>query len=148
MMTTVSLRRASPDDVAVLAGLEQACAVAPLSQASLGEELAHPDRAYFLAFQHTQPVGYLGVAILVDAGHVMTVGVLPERRRRGIATALLAEASLWLSTRQIDALTLEVRASNTPAQAFYARHSFAVDGVRPGYYADGEDALIMWKRGL
>jgi ribosomal-protein-alanine N-acetyltransferase len=44
-----------------------------------------------------------------------------------------------------DALTLEVRASNTSAQALYRRFGFSAAGVRKGYYADnGEDAIVMW----
>ena len=43
------------------------------------------------------------------------------------------------------ALTLEVRASNEPAQAMYRRFGFAPAGIRASYYAEtGEDALVMW----
>ena len=42
------------------------------------------------------------------------------------------------------ALTLEVRVSNTPAQALYERFGFESAGVRPRYYENVEDALVMW----
>ena len=40
-------------------------------------------------------------------------------------------------------VVLEVRASNAPAQALYRRAGFVVDGRRPRYYPDGEDAVLM-----
>ena len=45
-------------------------------------------------------------------------------------------------------ITLEVRASNIPAQNLYKKFNFKEEGIRKGYYSDnGEDAIIMWKRG-
>jgi len=147
-MTTVTMRRALADDVALLATLEQACAANPLSENSLRAEVAHPDRAYFLAFAGATAVGYLGVAVLVDDGHIMTVGVLPACRRQGISTALLADASDWLHARDVTQLTLEVARDNTAAQGLYQTHGFLPEGVRPKYYANAQDAIIMWKRGV
>ena len=46
-------------------------------------------------------------------------------------------------------MTLEVRESNEPAKALYRRFGFEEEGVRPRYYAEtGEDAIIMWVRGV
>jgi len=53
--------------------------------------------------------------------------------------------------REIDAewLTLEVRASNLPAQRLYEKYGFRRAGVRRRYYSDNnEDALIMWTERL
>ena len=42
-------------------------------------------------------------------------------------------------------ITLEVRASNIPAQNLYKKFDFKEEGLRKGYYSDnGEDAIIMW----
>lgn len=44
-------------------------------------------------------------------------------------------------------ITLEVRASNTPAQNLYKKFNFKKEGIRKGYYSDnGEDAIIMWEK--
>jgi ribosomal-protein-alanine N-acetyltransferase len=76
--------------------------------------------------------------------HVMNVAVDPDRRRRGIATALIA-ALLDRIGGDVQ-VTLEVRRSNGGAIALYERFGFRSAGVRPRYYADnGEDAVIMWR---
>jgi [ribosomal protein S18]-alanine N-acetyltransferase len=77
---------------------------------------------------------------------VMNVAVAPERRREGIASALLRQL---LDETRGDArrgYTLEVRVSNVGAIALYERFGFRPKGVRRGYYTDNrEDALIMWR---
>ena len=45
-------------------------------------------------------------------------------------------------------LTLEVLVGNEPAIALYRRFGMAPVGVRPNYYPNGGDALIMWVRDI
>lgn len=89
-------------------------------------------------------VAFAGVWLMVDDAHVTTFGVHPSWRRRGVGRQLLlavADLARELGARR---LTLEVRASNTAAQALYAAFGFEVAGRRVAYYTDdGEDALIM-----
>lgn len=147
MMTTLEVRRGALADASLLAALEEVCAHAPMSQASLIEELQHADRAYFIALDDTEPVGYVGVAVLAGEGHIMTIGVLAAKRRRGIATQLMHAATAWLALRGVSDLTLEVRSDNAAAQALYESWGFVAEGIRPRYYQDVTDAVIMWKRG-
>ena len=90
-------------------------------------------------------VGYGGLWLNVDEGHVTTIAVAPEYRGRGIGELLLnglIDQALSLHT---DMLTLEVRVSNIVAQQLYLKYGFRTSGTRPRYYTDnGEDALIMW----
>ena len=74
----------------------------------------------------------------------MNIAVDPDRRRQGIARALLDG---MLDRAGHDAnYTLEVRVSNTGAIALYERYGFRTVGTRRHYYSDnGEDALIMWR---
>ncbi len=75
-------------------------------------------------------------------GWITTIGVLPEYRRRGIATALLAASEAALGQPRI---RLCVRRSNYGALQLYDRYGYEQVGVWPGYYEDGEDALVMEK---
>lgn len=117
----------------------------PWSSSLFEDELDRPGRAYLVARVGPTLVGYAGVLLLADDGHVATVAVDPARQGTGIATRLLLElvrAALELGAGQ---LTLEVRMSNARAQALYRRFGFAPAGARKGYYGDnGEDALVMW----
>ena len=71
--------------------------------------------------------------------------VAAEERERGLGTKLTAALINLAWNEGADAVTLEVRQSNTAAQKMYLTCGFRAEGVRPGYYADNhEDAVIMW----
>jgi ribosomal-protein-alanine N-acetyltransferase len=90
-------------------------------------------------------VGYGGLMFNADEAHVTTIAVDPAWHRNQIGTRLmlnLARSSVMHGARH---LTLEVRVSNTAAQAMYRRFGFETAGVRKNYYAEtNEDALVMW----
>ena len=89
-------------------------------------------------------IGYVGMWLMVDEAHIVAIAVREEYRRQGLGELLLAEAiQLALASGQ-ENVTLEVRRSNTGAQALYERYGFLKVGVRPRYYSDNrEDAVIM-----
>lgn len=89
-------------------------------------------------------VGYAGLQVILDEGHIMNVAVHPDYRRRGIGELLLLDLYDQTRARAVLRFTLEVRASNLAAQALYTKYGFRVEGRRVRYYGDGEDALIMW----
>jgi [ribosomal protein S18]-alanine N-acetyltransferase len=110
-------------------------------------ELGRPDdRCYLVARHGSQVVGFGGMLFVAGDGHLTTLAVDPTRRRGRVATRLVAALCRHaLGRGDVQALTLEVRASNEGAQALYRRFGFAPVGVRKGYYEDlGEDALVMW----
>lgn len=117
----------------------------PWSARLFEDELERGGRAYLVARVGPTVVGYAGVLMIADDGHVATVAVDPVWQRHGVATRLLVELvrqALLLGANQ---LTLEVRMSNIRAQEIYRRFGFVPGGARKGYYSDnGEDALVMW----
>ena len=107
-------------------------------------ELSRVGGVALAAVEEDAVVGYLVCSRYDTVWHVMNVAVDPWRRRRGIARAMLD--ALIAEVGPEARLTLEVRASNTPAIALYERYGFRTAGLRRRYYADnGEDALIMWR---
>jgi ribosomal-protein-alanine N-acetyltransferase len=104
-------------------------------------------RAYFVAKVGRDVVGYAGLMVSVDEGHVTTIAVDPAWHRHHIGTRLLLAISREAIARELNALTLEVRVSNEAAQGMYRRFGFSPVGIRKGYYAEtNEDALVMWAR--
>lgn len=80
----------------------------------------------------------------VKKGHVFSVATLPQWRRRGIATALLALSFESMFDKGCQEIFLEVRVSNTPAIRLYSsRFKMQVVMRVPRYYHDGEDAYVM-----
>lgn len=93
-------------------------------------------------------VGYGGMQVILDEGHITTLAVHPDYRRRGIGAWLLLNLVERARERGVVRLTLEVRVSNHGAQRLYEAFGFRVEGRRLRYYGDGEDAWIMWSERL
>ena len=90
-------------------------------------------------------VGYGGLMLVPDDGHITTLAVDPAWHRHKIGTRLLHALSVAAVERGAKNLTLEVRASNDAAQALYRAFGFAPAGIRKGYYVETkEDAIVMW----
>ncbi len=137
------IREMATADVPVVALLERQVYPQPWSARVFYDELARPDRRYFVAETEDGIVGYGGLMLVEDDAHITTVAVVPEARQRGVGKRLmlrLVEAALDTGARH---LTLEVRVSNVGARELYRRFGFAPVGLRKHYYRD-EDALIMW----
>ncbi len=88
-------------------------------------------------------VGYAGGWVVDGQVQILKVGVDPAWRRHGIARELLARVAADARDLGAASCSLEVRAENAGAQALYAALGMKSLGKRPGYYADGEDAVIM-----
>jgi ribosomal-protein-alanine N-acetyltransferase len=108
-------------------------------------ELVRREQRFYIVGQiGEEVVGYGGLLFTPDDAHVTNIAVHPEWQRRGIATDLLLELAWKARERECQALTLEVRMSNTPAQELYRRFGFAPAGVRKKYYENVEEAMVMW----
>jgi len=79
----------------------------------------------------------------VKKGHVVSVAVLNEYRRRGIGKTLVEEAIKGVKSKKCDELYLEVRCSNTEAVKLYENMGFFIKQRLKTYYRDGEDAYLM-----
>ncbi|CAN5626563.1 hypothetical protein BH10ACT3_BH10ACT3_12310 [soil metagenome] len=111
----------------------------------MGELRMPTSRAYLVALDRHRVVGFSGLMVTADEGHITNIAVHPDFRRLGIAARLLLSSMDEAIARNVAGVTLEVRATNTAAQQLYRRFGFAPGGIRRNYYADlGEDALIMW----
>ena len=137
------LRRLEPGDLDAVAALEVELFDAQAwSRGAYVEELANPSRRYLAADDDSELIGYAGILLASDA-QVMTIGVHPAHRRRGVATALLDGLLAAARAHGSREVLLEVRAEDPGAQALYAAAGFGVLGRRPDYYGTGVDALVM-----
>lgn len=79
------------------------------------------------------------------AGHITTIGVAPEHRRRGLANKLLRHAEESLRKRSVNTVMLEVRVSNIAAQNLYREFNYTISQRLLKYYNNGEDGFLMIK---
>jgi [ribosomal protein S18]-alanine N-acetyltransferase len=102
--------------------------------------------AYRAATSNGAMVGFVIGLIEPDhTGHITTVGVAPDHRRRHLAKRLMAEVEKGFKNRNVRIVRLEVRSLNIPAQKLYQRLGYAVTQRLPKYYSNGGDGLLMLK---
>jgi ribosomal-protein-alanine acetyltransferase len=91
-------------------------------------------------------VGFvIGLVEPDHTGHVTTVGVAPDHRRRHLAKRLMAEVEAGFRNRNVRLVRLEVRSLNTAAQKLYQSLGYTVTQRLPKYYTNGGDGLLMLK---
>lgn len=135
-----------PEHVSAVAQLEALCFCDPWSERSIASELTNKLSYWLVAVENGVVAGYIGSQTVLDESDMMNVAVHPDFRRRGIAEALVTALCDALKEKGSVSLTLEVRASNDPAQALYEKLDFEQVGRRPNYYRNPkEDALILRK---
>ena len=125
--------------------IENACFPDPWSRKLLEDMLTLPGAAALSAVDGGGRVlGYVSAQTVLDEGYINNVAVSPGCRRQGVASALLEALRRLAGERRLAFLTLEVRASNAPAQALYAKHGYREAGRRRDYYQHPrEDAILM-----
>ena len=135
------------EHVTSVAELEKICfGTEAWSEKSVTSELTNALSLWLVADDNGRVAGYVGSQTVMDETDMMNVAVHPDYRKQGIATALIVGLVGELRKKGSHCLTLEVRASNTPAIKLYESMGFALVGRRPNYYrTPKEDALILRK---
>jgi ribosomal-protein-alanine N-acetyltransferase len=102
--------------------------------------------SYRVVTPSDETVGFVFVMINQNgSGHLTTIGVAPEHRRRGIAEMLLNQVDLALRNRNVSTVVLEVRVSNNAAQKLYRGSGYTVVQRIENYYVNGEACYLMMK---
>ncbi len=138
------------EDIPAVQIVENASFPLPWPANAFRHELTQNKNAHYLvAKEGEQIVGYAGLWLSLDEAHITTFAVLPEYRRRKIGERMLIAIFERAEKLGAEWLTLEVRASNLPAQRLYEKYGFRPAGIRRRYYSDNnEDAIIMWTERL
>jgi ribosomal-protein-alanine N-acetyltransferase len=119
----------------------------PWSKQSIEEEAKSSSVRYIVALHQDQVIGFGGMWVIIDEGHITNIAVHPKHRQENVGSHILERLIEIASKESLVGMTLEVRVSNINAQKLYTKYGFKVEGVRKGYYLDTkEDGLIMWKK--
>jgi tRNA threonylcarbamoyl adenosine modification protein YeaZ/ribosomal-protein-alanine acetyltransferase len=136
----------SVEDIEAVLGIEQASFTNPWTRDMYTAELDNRGRSflYLARDQNRRIVGFCSFWRVLDELHINNLAVLPDHRRKGVAsellTSILAEAQAMGAKRAM----LEVRESNVEARRLYERFGFSISGIRPRYYTNPiEDALVL-----
>ena len=146
----ITYRQPTALDVPVLTSLARSLFPDyPWSQAQFKEEIAGlgGTRQFILAQKDGLIIGYAGIMV-VAAGvpaDLLTIAILPDFRRQGLAQAMLAELESWAKIKGATEVILEVDTKNESAISLYKLVGYEEISTRANYYALGVDALIMRK---
>ena len=145
-MADITLRRMTLADATAVHAIEAATFAIPWSLQSFEEDMTRNACARSLVAQTPAGdiIGFAGVWVVIDEGHITNIAVRKDYRGQGIGRLLTAGLMQYAANLGVTYMTLEVRRSNETAQSLYRSLGFIQVGVRKKYYEDnGEDALFM-----
>lgn len=100
---------------------------------------------FLVAEEDGYVIGYVMFWVKYEfQGHIISIAVDKNYRRLGAGTQLLVKAIAILSLLRLDTIYLEVNENNTGAVEFYKNFNFKVDRIVPGYYENGDGAIVMY----
>ncbi|MDR2577954.1 MAG: ribosomal protein S18-alanine N-acetyltransferase [Chitinispirillales bacterium] len=144
-----TIRPATLYDIERIYALEQTCNPNPWTREGVAEEFSNPN-SIFLVLETQAPhatssqiIGFISAALILDEIHILEVAVCPNHRNAGLGSLLINALLSSAAAKNAVRACLEVRAANLPAIRVYEKRGFGRDGVRKGYYQDGEDAVLM-----
>lgn len=149
MLQEILIRRTRPGDIESIAQIERVSFKDPWSAAVFAESLTYFPETFFVATRNGEVVGFV-VGGLEDTGeeiygHLCNLAVAPSCRKQGIARRLVEREEQQFAIELATGVQLEVRVSNRDAQQFYRRLGYRPVLRFAGYYANGEDAIVMMK---
>lgn len=156
MQDTYALRKFTINDLPSVTQINMNCLPENYTDIFFADLFRRYPETFIVAEQDRKIVGYimcriemglsnLGLSGVVKKGHVVSVAVMPEDRRRGIGEALVTSAMDGMRGYGARQCYLEVRLTNQEAISLYKKLGFEVSRTIHGYYADGEDAFVMSK---
>lgn len=149
-----TVRTFQPEDLERVVYINRTCLPENYTPSFFMEHHRKYPEAFLVATIKSVVVGYVMSRVewglsyvsrgIVKRGHIVSIAVLPEYRRMGIASELLEKAMKALrevyGCREV---YLEVRVSNIPAISLYNKFGYRRVKTIKSYYLDGEDAYLM-----
>jgi ribosomal-protein-alanine N-acetyltransferase len=158
LQKTFKLRKFAMSDLETVKDINRVCLPENYTDFFFVDLFRRFPETFIVAEEDGEIVGYimcrievglsnLGFSGLIKKGHVVSIAVMPENRRKGIAEAVIKKAVENMhSMYNAKQCYLEVRMTNEPAINLYKKLGFEITRTVRGYYADGEDAKVMTKK--
>ena len=141
------LRTATSEDLDALYEIETACFLDRRFRKDHVEWILDNERCLTLLEEDRgRPLGAVMLLFEGQTCRILSIAVMPQARRRGLATAMMTTTEAAARERECSVIRLEVGASNYGAIEFYRGLGYHTDGVLYGYYSWGEDAYSMTLR--
>ena len=157
MQQTFVIRKFKMDDLQDVMRINRVCLPENYTDSFFVDLYQRFPETFIVAEENEKILGYImcrievglsnfGLGGLIKKGHVVSIAVLLEGRRKGIARALLKKAMAGMSYYKAKQIYLEVRVTNDVAISLYKKLGLDIARTISGYYSDGEDAYVMSKK--
>ena len=157
MQQTFKMRKFTPDDLQSVMQINRVCLPENYTDVFFIDLHQRFPETFIVAEEDGKIVGYVMCRIevglasfslggLIRKGHVVSIAVLPQGRRKGVAQALMNMTMDGMRYYKAKQCYLEVRVTNAAGVALYKKLGFDVSRTSNGYYSDGEGAYVMTKK--
>ncbi len=157
MQQTFTLRKFTPDDLQSVMQINRVCLPENYTDFFFVDLHQRFPETFIVAEEDGKIMGYImcrievglsnyGFGGLIRKGHVVSIAVMPQSRRKGVAQAIINRALEGMAYYKAKQCFLEVRVTNEAAISLYKKLGFEVTRTISGYYSDGEDAYVMTKK--
>jgi ribosomal-protein-alanine N-acetyltransferase len=157
MQQTFTLRKFSPGDLQNVIQINRVCLPENYTDFFFVDLHQRFPETFIVAEHDEKILGYImcrievglsnfGFGGLVRKGHVVSIAVLPQYRRRGVAQAIINRALEGMEYYKAKQGFLEVRVTNEAAISLYKKLEFEITRTINGYSSDGEDAYVMTQK--
>jgi len=157
MQQTFTLRKFVPDDLQTVMQINRVCLPENYTDFFFVDLHQRFPETFTVAEEDGKVTGYImcrvevglsnyGFGGLIRKGHVVSIAVLPQSRRKGMASALINRAMEGMAYYKAKQFFLEVRVTNESGITLYKKLGFEITRTINGYYSDGEDAYVMTKK--
>jgi len=154
LQNTYKLRKFKAGDLDSVTRINEACLPENYTNLFFIDLYRRYPETFIVAEENEHIIGYimcrievglsnLGLTGIVKKGHVVSIAVMPEHRRKGVGKALVTTAIEGMRQYNAKQCYLEVRVTNGAAIGLYKKLGFEITRTTHGYYADGEDAHVM-----
>ncbi|MCX8170036.1 MAG: ribosomal protein S18-alanine N-acetyltransferase [Candidatus Methanomethyliaceae archaeon] len=140
----MEIREAKLEDLEDIYRIEISSFEDPYPYGLLKAFLYHPG-AYLVVLKDNRIIGYsIGIIRFGNLGHIVSIAVDKDYRRKGVGSKLLDETIRRLVNMGAKMIRIEVRESNIAAKNLYKKFGFIEKERIEGYYPDGEAAIVMF----
>lgn len=140
----IQIRRMLEADIPEVQRIDRLCFRDAWSEAVYHDLFQYETNQYYIAASGNEICGFAGISVSIDTADVIKIGISPERRRQGLAQALLQELLINAKAKNCRQVMLEVRESNHSARQLYLKNHFQELTVRRDYYKNPvENAIVM-----
>ena len=157
MQESFMLRKFTPDDLQAVMHINRTCLPENYTDIFFIDLHERFPETFIVAQENNELVGYImsrievglsnfGLGGLVRKGHVVSIAVMPQSRRKGIASALIKSDMEGMVSYKAKQIYLEVRVTNEAGVNLYKKLGLEITRTISGYYSDGEDAHVMSKK--